>query len=324
MLLTLVFTALIMLSGISYRTVQAQAGGGNEDCPATLELLEKYNWTADGYIKDGTPGTNVTVLGNAVSGTFTVVNGSKLVYEVIVKGSNNAKNNLYPDGVSSGTFNNTGLINNGGQTADISNIKFCGKDKPVEPRDDYYFTIAKDWNGDKDGIDTNLLEDNIVFTVNGKQWKLGDEALPVEPGDVLNIIESEIQGLPTECSSQSDLVSPVTIPGNNDVLNLLTVSNSVLGGSGSKTDPYLLTVTNTIACEDEEEPEVPVVVPETPTNPTTVTPVSATVTSNTTATPTVLPETGTKENVIIATTSAVAGILAILSIVIKSTLVRFY
>jgi hypothetical protein len=53
-----------------------------------------------------------------------------------------------------------------------------------------------------------------------------------------------------------------------------------------------------------------------------VTPVSTPVA--TTATPTALPETGTQENIIVAATSVVAGLIAAISIAFKSALVRLF
>jgi hypothetical protein len=112
-------------------------GGGNEDCPGGMTQLAKYNWDEDNevYVAESGAGI-VSVSGNATSGTFTVADGYE-VSAVVVKGSNNAKTDTYDPPVTSGSFNNSGLTNPGGQTADISNLKFCGGgEEPPEPAPD--------------------------------------------------------------------------------------------------------------------------------------------------------------------------------------------
>ncbi len=103
----------------------APANGGNIDCPAGTTLLAKYNFTGGVYVAES-GADSVTVTGSATDGTF-IVNGSNtLVTAVVVKGGTDAKTTPYTPGVTTGTFNNVGLVNGGGQTPAISNVKICG------------------------------------------------------------------------------------------------------------------------------------------------------------------------------------------------------
>jgi hypothetical protein len=118
----------------------------------------------------------------------------------------------------------------------LSNITFCWNDETTHDPE-YYFVIAKAWDGDKDDIDTKALEEDIVFTVGDEKWMLGYDAIEVEPGDKLYITESEIEGLPTTCTSESDLDSPIMIPGGREEFAAMTESD--LSGTGTEENPYV-------------------------------------------------------------------------------------
>ena len=120
--------ALLFMGLVTFTGSASATGGGNEDCPEGTTLLAKYNWNGSGYVAES-GGTVVSVSGNTTSGTFTVTS-DYVVSAVVVKGGTNAKTDIYDPPVTSGSFNNTGLVNNGGQTAGISNVKFCGGVKP--------------------------------------------------------------------------------------------------------------------------------------------------------------------------------------------------
>jgi hypothetical protein len=104
------------------------AGGGNEVCPAGTTQIAKYNYQGGVYVAES-GGASVTIGAGstATSGTYTVVAANTSITYVIVKGSDNAKTVAASTSTGqSGTFDNSGLVNNGGQTSAISNIKFCG------------------------------------------------------------------------------------------------------------------------------------------------------------------------------------------------------
>ena len=129
----------VAVVGLSSPLVAAQqnnngnnAGGGNLDCPDGTVLLAKYNFGGGAYAAES-GGTVVSISnGTATSGDFTVTDPTKEVTAVVVKGSTDAKIDTYNPGVTSGSFDNSGLQNNGGNTPAISNVKFCGGDK-TEP-----------------------------------------------------------------------------------------------------------------------------------------------------------------------------------------------
>jgi hypothetical protein len=271
----LLFAALALLPAFA----TAQPGGGNEDCNIGYTLLEKYEWEGGQYKLDDTDGTTVSVSGDKKSGTFEVIDSDYLVYQVIVKGSNDAESDLYPGGVSSGSFSNTILPKPGASPnyPDISNIKFCGKKKTApEPQGDT-FRFVKKWDGDVDQVDLDKVE--VVFKVGAFEWRIGDAVVPVEPGDVLTPLSETVTGLPLNCSYESDLPSSYTVPGNENGENnvkkdrkdkkrgdhrkrggdsrQVSAAAAVNGTNGVvEGQLYELVVTNTIDCEDTK-PVVP-------------------------------------------------------------------
>jgi len=136
-LLVSLFSSGLLTSAVAYGTNNNHngnnAGGGNIDCPANTTLLAKYNWDAStaSYIAES-GAADVTVTGNPGAGTFTVVKANTTVSAVVVKGSGDAKVVTYAN-VTSGSFDNNGLQNNGGNTPAISNVKICGSTTPVVP-----------------------------------------------------------------------------------------------------------------------------------------------------------------------------------------------
>ena len=131
LLLALVLTSAGALSGGAlFSAASATAGGGNEDCPAGTTLLTKYNWNGSAYVAE-IGGDIVTVNGDARGGTFSVADGYG-VEAMIVKGGTDATVVRYDSPATAGSFSNSDLENNGGQTPAISNLKFCGSEPPTD------------------------------------------------------------------------------------------------------------------------------------------------------------------------------------------------
>jgi hypothetical protein len=110
------------------------AGGGNEDCPAGTTQIAKYNFQNGSYVAES-GGTAVTIGAGSTStsGTYTVAALNTTITYVVVKGSTDAKQVATNTSTGqSGSFDNSGLTNNGGQTPAISNIKFCGHVTPTD------------------------------------------------------------------------------------------------------------------------------------------------------------------------------------------------
>ena len=103
-------------------------GGGNEACPDKYPVLvDKFDWSGTAYTHSpgDVTGQQVTIL----QGTATSVwwESTYPIGAIVVKGGPGAKTILLsPAPAWSGSFNNSGLTNQGGQTPDISNVKFCG------------------------------------------------------------------------------------------------------------------------------------------------------------------------------------------------------
>ena len=97
----------------------AESNGGNIDCPNRTELVAKYEWESGWIAEFG--GDIVSVSGDATSGTWS---SAVPIDYVLVKGGTDAKSVNIGDAVS-GVYDNSGLVNKGGNTPAISNLKFC-------------------------------------------------------------------------------------------------------------------------------------------------------------------------------------------------------
>ncbi len=139
--------------------------GGNEACPDGTTELAKYNWSGNSYVAE-TGSTNVAVSGTAELGSFTVLKANTTVSAVVVKGSNNAKITDYAN-VTSGTFNNSTLVNNGGQVANISNVKICGTTTVPAPTQVSANVTFDDQCGTTNDTFTLDQKTGVTYTVNG-------------------------------------------------------------------------------------------------------------------------------------------------------------
>ena len=99
----------------------AVTGNPNASCPEGTVVIAKYEWTGGGYAAEF-GGDIVSVSGDASSASFT---STEPISAVVVKGGTDTKTVTF-DGALSGSVTNSGLVNNGGQTPDISNLQFCG------------------------------------------------------------------------------------------------------------------------------------------------------------------------------------------------------
>ncbi|EDN67149.1 hypothetical protein BGP_1928 [Beggiatoa sp. PS] len=100
-------------------------GNPNESCPDGADLVAKYEWD-NGYAFEKPEGNEsvVTLTGADAQGGTWGSTTTEISY-VIVKGGTTA-NGYEPSSSTGEAFDNTALVNNGGQIADISNIQFCG------------------------------------------------------------------------------------------------------------------------------------------------------------------------------------------------------
>lgn len=122
-------------------------GGGNPniECPAGTTLVAKFNYEGGSYVFEkpaGNAGVVTISGGSATGGSFT---STAWISAVIIKGGAGpvaTKTDTYNPSVQSGSFNNTGLLNNGGQVPAISNIQFCGGEAPPPPPDDCCIKVA--------------------------------------------------------------------------------------------------------------------------------------------------------------------------------------
>lgn len=113
----------------------AQGQGGNADCPAGTTELAKFNFDENlgEYVEEGGPGPVTITNGTATGGDFT---STVPIGAVVVKGGSGPvanKTDLYNPAVTSGSFNNVGLLNAGGNVPDVSNVKFCSALPEIPP-----------------------------------------------------------------------------------------------------------------------------------------------------------------------------------------------
>lgn len=99
----------------------ASAAPPSEDCPAGTTAVAKYNVSGGAYVAEF-GGDVVTVSGTTAGGTFT---SAVPISDVFVKGGTDGKVDHYDPSVTAGSFDNTTLINDGGQTPAISHVTFC-------------------------------------------------------------------------------------------------------------------------------------------------------------------------------------------------------
>jgi hypothetical protein len=93
---------------------------GSNDAP--MSLIAKYETDDSGnYNFEGSGTDIINIEGNLSGGTFSVDSGVVKVAAVIVKGGTVA----LADEDGNDSFSNAGLVNGGGQIADISNVQFC-------------------------------------------------------------------------------------------------------------------------------------------------------------------------------------------------------
>lgn len=123
-----VVVALLGLTALA----SAQGQGGNQPCPAGTTQVAKFDFP----VADGTTDGPVTIVtSTATEGTFT---STVLIGAIVVKGGSDnqpdtvaAKIITFNPPVLQGAFDNSGLLNNGGNVPDISNLKFCSA--PLSP-----------------------------------------------------------------------------------------------------------------------------------------------------------------------------------------------
>ena len=234
LLLALVLTSAGALSGGAlFSAASATPGGGNEDCPAGTTLLTKYNWNGSAYVAE-IGGDIVTVNGDARGGTFSVADGYG-VDAMIVKGGTDATVVRYDSPATAGSFSNSDLENNGGQTPAISNLKFCGSEPPTDacPELSGNQPMGTDCTQPKDDRETRDLPgvvncDTDTYTVEHQErtreysWD-GDSW---EPGEW-----SEWKTYDTTVTPATDEQCPPPPADDNDGLCHAT---------GSATNPYVL------------------------------------------------------------------------------------
>ena len=162
-LLALFATVLMTGGSLTIMTNANATGGGNEGCPPGTTLVAKANWNGSGYVFEG-PANGVTITGDATTANFT---SATPIAAVVVKGGTNAKIDRYDPPVTSGSFSRTGLVNNGGQTSDVSNVQFCGPDRPAQPDDKVTYTEWKD--GDK-SCESKTVTQTRSKTVTPYKW----------------------------------------------------------------------------------------------------------------------------------------------------------
>ncbi|MBA2327280.1 MAG: hypothetical protein H0V95_11630 [Actinobacteria bacterium] len=119
-------TVIGVLGFVSYG---AAGQGGNEDCPAGTTQVAKFNWDGTTYVEEGGPGPVTITNGTATGGDFT---STVFIRVVIVKGGSGpiATKTIEVNGFS-GSFDNSGLLNAGGNVPDVSNVKFCTGEAPT-------------------------------------------------------------------------------------------------------------------------------------------------------------------------------------------------
>lgn len=105
--------------------------GGNQPCPEGTEQIAKFEVSESGaYVLESGDGVEVT--GDAAVAAFS---SDVPVGAIVVKGGRDAKVVEFDVPVTSGEFSNDGLVNGGGNTPDISNVKFCDGELPTEPEE---------------------------------------------------------------------------------------------------------------------------------------------------------------------------------------------
>ena len=100
----------------------AAADPPSSDCPAGTTAVAKYNVSGSTYVAEF--GGSLVTLSNttASGGDFTSTVG---ISDVFVKGGSDGKTAHYDPSISSGSFSNAGLTNDGDQVPAISHVTFC-------------------------------------------------------------------------------------------------------------------------------------------------------------------------------------------------------
>jgi hypothetical protein len=214
--------------------VASDGPGGNVDDGACTALgfdwQEKWEYHSDSstYTRSGSSAYLTSVTGNDLGGSFTAAEGY-LVGHVFVKGGDDhdGGRGITPP-AATGSFDNSNVPNAGqsGSPAGISNVVFCGNDKPEpDPDPEYFVAFTKTWTGD----DIGLGDHDVTFRIKGLgDWNIGDKPAAVQLGQSLDVKEI-VTGLPDNCDYTSDLDSPVVVPneGKDGQIFTIDVTNHV-------------------------------------------------------------------------------------------------
>jgi len=121
-------------NGRDLEELLAKAKNPNLACPDGTTLIAKFEWEGGEWVFEKPDGNDdVVEITNAddESGDWT---SSQAISAIVLKAARDTKVDV-PADPNSGSFNNSGLTNPGGQTPGLSNIKFCGPDEPDVPFD---------------------------------------------------------------------------------------------------------------------------------------------------------------------------------------------
>jgi len=111
--------------------VSAKNNGGNQDCPAGMTLVAKYNFVSflGVYVPEDIPGA--LVIGDATGGIFI---SAFPISAIVIKGGPGSIVEYFDPPTYVGGFSNAGLPPVGnGNTPDISNIKLCTGEPELPP-----------------------------------------------------------------------------------------------------------------------------------------------------------------------------------------------
>ena len=135
--------------------------GGNQECPFGTTQVAKFNTTEAGaYDLEGINSGNVVISNADLDGGDW--SASVLISHIVIKGGPNATIDAVNPPAMSGTFTNVNIpVNGGGNTPDISNIKFCSPDAEPETGSITIFKQINDEQYDR-GFDFNFAEGDTV------------------------------------------------------------------------------------------------------------------------------------------------------------------
>jgi hypothetical protein len=123
-----------------------------------------------------------------------------------------------------------------------ASFKLAKKDTP---KGEYYFQFAKEWKGDK--IDLTNVE--VTFYIGEAAWQIGNPAVEVKPGTVLEPLSEKVTGLPANCSYKSDLPSSYTV-FKDLVMDEAAARVAQEYEEEAEVMTDTLTATNTVTCTD--------------------------------------------------------------------------